>query len=163
GARTNRVCALGGGPPRSARGCGTINGKARYCPEETATRARMLVILGRASGIPRSGHPDAFDDDDGHFGERALNAAAAFDIKSGCGCAAGAPDPAPAPAWSRTFRARPDREKGRARGKGRGTAVGVLTPRDWRRSAARLPPAIMPSRFASLAVVPALFLFACAA
>ncbi|NIS36376.1 MAG: hypothetical protein GWN73_38280, partial [Actinobacteria bacterium] len=64
-------------------GCGEVNGKPRFCPEDTATRGQAIVFIARASEMPTSGHPDAFDDDDGHFAENALNGAAAYGVING--------------------------------------------------------------------------------
>jgi hypothetical protein len=69
---------------RLTSGCGEINGKPLFCPEASALRAQVLTILGKASEMPLAGHPDAFDDDDGHWSEPYNDAAAAFGITNGC-------------------------------------------------------------------------------
>lgn len=71
----NRLAAAG-----LLGGCG----ERTFCPDETATRAQIATVLGRAFGITPGG-PDAFDDDDGSIHEPAINAIAAAGITGGCG------------------------------------------------------------------------------
>lgn len=66
-------------------GCGDgEGGEPRYCPKEAATRAQVITMLGRASGMPQMDN-DAFSDDDGHWAEGFINAAAYYGITQGIG------------------------------------------------------------------------------
>lgn len=68
------------------QGCSEgMAGEPNYCPSEEATRAMVIVMLGRASGMPPMDEPDAFTDDDGHWAERHINAAAYYGITQGIG------------------------------------------------------------------------------
>lgn len=54
----------------------------RVCPEDPVTRAEVAAIVQRALDLPPG--PDVFGDDEGHWGERAINAIAAAGITKGC-------------------------------------------------------------------------------
>ena len=54
----------------------------RFCPDATITRGEMAVFLTRAFDLAAG--EDAFNDDDGHFAEDAINAVAAAGITRGC-------------------------------------------------------------------------------
>lgn len=58
--------------------------ETRFCPDDGATRAQLAAILVRAFDVP-AGTEDAFDDDDGHIHEGAINAVAAAGFSGGCG------------------------------------------------------------------------------
>lgn len=74
-------------------GCGTgPAGEPEYCPAEAATRAETILMLGRAVGMSPIDQPDAFHDDDGHFAEGMINAAALHGITNGTGPGTFAPD-----------------------------------------------------------------------
>jgi hypothetical protein len=74
-------------------GCGNdASGGPRYCPSRAATRAEVLVMLARASGMPTTGSPDAFVDDDGHWAEDVLDAAFYYGITQGIGDGKFGPD-----------------------------------------------------------------------
>ncbi len=65
-------------------GCGTgPEGQPLYCPDDGATRAQVIVMLARATGMPGMESPDAFTDDDGHWAEHLLNAAYFHGITQG--------------------------------------------------------------------------------
>lgn len=67
-------------------GCGTINDKPKFCPEDIANRAQTIVMIARASKMPTSGHPQTFTDMAGfEWAAPAANAALAYNITSGCG------------------------------------------------------------------------------
>jgi len=55
----------------------------RFCPEQTVSRAQFAVMLARAIDLPAS-DGDAFDDDDGHWAENAINRLATTGITAGC-------------------------------------------------------------------------------
>lgn len=58
----------------------------RYCPEEPVTRAQMATFLVRALGLtPLSS--DRFEDDDGHWAEKNIEALAEAGITVGCNAA----------------------------------------------------------------------------
>lgn len=65
---------------------GLIGGCAenRFCPDDSATRAQLAAILVRSFGVAASAE-NAFDDDDGHIHEAAINAVAAAGFSGGCG------------------------------------------------------------------------------
>lgn len=52
------------------------------CPQDPLTRAEFAAMVRRLVGTPNG--PDAFSDDDGHWGEGALNSLAAAGIMRGC-------------------------------------------------------------------------------
>ena len=58
--------------------------ETRFCPDDGATRAQLVAILVRSFDIP-AGSENAFDDDDGHIHEPAINAVAALGFSGGCG------------------------------------------------------------------------------
>ena len=65
-------------------GCGTgVSGEPLYCPSDAGTRAMVITMLGRATGMPTMADPDAFDDDDGHWAEGYINAARYYGITNG--------------------------------------------------------------------------------
>jgi hypothetical protein len=55
-----------------------------YCPDRDLTRAEFATMVVRALGLPASGG-DAFTDDDGHWGESAINTFADAGLTAGCG------------------------------------------------------------------------------
>ena len=55
---------------------------ARYCPDESVTRAQMASFLMRALSLPPG--PERFADDDGSVHEAGVNAVAAAGITLGC-------------------------------------------------------------------------------
>jgi hypothetical protein len=74
-------------------GCGEdASGGPRYCPSDAATRAEVVVMLARATGMPPMDSPDAFTDDDGHWAERSLNAAFHHGVTQGIGDGKFGPD-----------------------------------------------------------------------
>jgi hypothetical protein len=74
---------------------GLIGGceETRFCPDDSATRAQLAAILVRAFDVP-AGTENAFDDDDGHIHESAINAIAAAGFSGGCGDRRFCPDQA---------------------------------------------------------------------
>jgi hypothetical protein len=56
----------------------------RFCPGRTMTRAEFATMLDRAVGLTGSS-PDAFNDDNGHWAEPAIDRLAATGLTSGCG------------------------------------------------------------------------------
>lgn len=65
-------------------------GGEKFCPRDELTRGQLAVFFDRAFDLPDG--PDAFDDDDGHPFEDAINAMAAAGITNGCGSAEYCPD-----------------------------------------------------------------------
>jgi hypothetical protein len=65
--------------------CTAINGHPAFCGGQPLTRGELAFVLGSAAGIPMTGHPDAFSDDNGHIYESAMNAFAAYGIFVGNG------------------------------------------------------------------------------
>jgi hypothetical protein len=65
---------------------GLIGGcsETTFCPDASATRAQLAAILVRSFPVP-AGTENAFDDDDGHIHEAAINAVAAAGFSGGCG------------------------------------------------------------------------------
>lgn len=61
-------------------GCGA----GRFCPDRNLTRAEFATMTVRALGLPASGG-DAFDDDNGHWAESAINTFADARLTEGCG------------------------------------------------------------------------------
>jgi hypothetical protein len=74
-AAINRMAAAG-----NIGGCG----ETTFCPDASATRAQLAAILVRSFGVP-AGTENAFDDDDGHIHEAAIDAVAAAGFSGGCG------------------------------------------------------------------------------
>jgi Polysaccharide lyase 14/S-layer homology domain len=56
----------------------------KFCPDDDLTRAQFATMTVRAMGLPASGL-DAFDDDDGHWAESAINTFANNGLTEGCG------------------------------------------------------------------------------
>jgi len=56
----------------------------RFCPDRNLTRVEFATMTVRALGLPASGG-DAFDDDNGHWGESAINTFADAGLTEGCG------------------------------------------------------------------------------
>jgi hypothetical protein len=55
-----------------------------YCPDRNLTRAEFATMAVRALGLPASGG-NAFSDDNGHWGESAINTFADVGLTVGCG------------------------------------------------------------------------------
>ncbi len=73
-----------------AKGCDPpLN--SQFCPDRTMTRAEFAAMLTRGLGLPGPA-PDAFADDDGHWGEDDINRFAAAGITKGCGSDRFCPD-----------------------------------------------------------------------
>ena len=66
-----------------AKGCNPPTNN-RYCPERTMTRVEFTTMLARALRLSGSA-PDAFSDDNGHWGEKPINLFAAAGLTKGCG------------------------------------------------------------------------------
>lgn len=57
---------------------------SEYCPDRDLTRAEFATMTVRALGLAAIG-PDAFDDDNGHWAESAINTFAYYGLTQGCG------------------------------------------------------------------------------
>jgi hypothetical protein len=55
----------------------------RFCPDRNLTRVEFATMTVRALGLPASGG-DAFTDDNGHWGESAINTFADVGLTEGC-------------------------------------------------------------------------------
>ncbi len=62
-----------------------------YCPDRNLTRAEFAAMAVRALGLPASGG-NAFSDDNGHWGESAINTFADVGLTVGCGTGRFCPD-----------------------------------------------------------------------
>jgi len=62
-----------------------------YCPDRTLTRAEVIAVLDRVLQPPAASG-DAFDDDNGHWAEGAINRLAPLGIVLGCGATTVCPD-----------------------------------------------------------------------
>ena len=72
--------------------CDDMDGHAAFCGARAATRAETVYVLGDAAGMPHTGQPDAFVDDNGDPLEVWMNAAHAFGIVLGDGAGHGNPN-----------------------------------------------------------------------
>ncbi len=68
------------GEARISVGCAT----RAYCPDRNLTRAEFATMAVRALSLPASGG-NAFSDDNGHWGESAINTFADVGLTVGCG------------------------------------------------------------------------------
>ncbi len=73
-----------------AKGCNPPT-NTWFCPDRTMTRAEFAALLTRGLGL-QSPAPDAFSDDDGHWGEDPINLFAEAGITKGCGSDRFCPD-----------------------------------------------------------------------
>jgi D-alanyl-D-alanine carboxypeptidase len=69
--------------------CTEVDGNPAFCGGKPLTRGELAFVLGNAAGIPLTGHPDAFSDDNGHIYEASMNAFARYGIYIGNGVGTG--------------------------------------------------------------------------